>query len=341
MAVLKNEVDSGNFMENIYLPWAQEYGRNISRIMEKETGKRINSVLIRTPDSTLKGQRVTGIQIKLPVSPMPFNESRQKGEAKVMTYDLRTVVVGNLMLMAPDDVRLAEMITTAGHLRKKTSHGPMMIMEVDMGKYLSSLARFMPGHGIDPQSIPDLGTVSFVAVTGSDRIISSAAMETDDIRMTMAYLKRMQPGEGDKKPVSRPAAKEPVSRPISKKPMKKPVQPVVRDAGYWMDQGRLAATYGAYASAIRYYKNALALGTEESRVFFNMGIAYGELGDYPRALNYLNQAVQIEPDQGAYYYGRARVYLLSGNKARAKEDFEHAAALGDLDASQYLEKTRP
>ena len=330
MAVLKNDVDAENFMENVYLPWVEDYGRDINRLIEKKTGKQINSMFIRTPDSTVEGHRVTGMQVKLPVSPMPFGESRQGDEEKVMVYDVRTTVVGNLMLMAPDDARLAEMIRTAGRLRKKTSHGPMMTMAVDMGKYLSSLARFIPGHGIDPKSIPDFGTVSFVAVAGSDRVISSAAMETDDIRMMMAYLKRMQPKEGDKEPAA-PA--------VAKKPIKKPVQTVVRDAGYWMDKGRLAATYGAYASAIRYYKKALSLGTEESRAFYNMGIAYGELGDYPQALDNLNRAVQIAPNQGAYYYARARVYLLSGDKDKAMEDFEYAAELGDLDARQYLEGT--
>ena len=339
MVVLKNGVDSENFMEDVYLPWAEEYGRNVTRLMEKETGKSIGSVVTRTPDSTVGGHRVNGMRMKLPVSPMPFGEGRRGAEEKVMIYDVRAAVVGNLMLMAPDDARLAEMIQTAGRLKKKTSHGPMMTLMVDMGKYLASLARFIPGHGIDPRSIPDLGTVSFAAVTGTDRMITSAAVETDDMRMVMAYLKRMQPGEEDDEPASTPAPQKPASPTVAEKPAKAPEQPIVRDAAYWMDQGRLASTYGAYASAIGHYKKALATGAEESRVAFNMGIAYGELGDYPRALDHLNQAIQMAPDQGAYYYGRARVYLLSGNKERAMEDFKHAAKLGDLDAIQYMEST--
>jgi len=232
---------------------------------------------------------------------------------------------------------LAEMIRIAGNLRKKTSHGPMLTMELDMGKYLSSLARFIPGHGIDPASVPDIGTVSFVAAAGSDRVISSIAMETNDIRMMMAYLNRLQPGEGSRAPAATPAAKAPAAVPQTRKPVKQSVRPMVRDAGYWMEQGRLAATYGAYTSAIGHYKKALSMGVEESRVLFNMGIAYGELGDYPKALDHLNQAIQATPEQGAYYYARARVHLLSGEKEMAMADFEHAAELGDLDALRYLE----
>jgi hypothetical protein len=338
MAVLKDDVDSKKFMEKVYLPWAEEYGKKITRVMEKRTGKKMSPVLTRTPDSTVGGHRANGVQIKLPVSPMPLGESRQGKGDTFMTYDMRTAVVGNLMLMAPSDARLAEMIRTAESLRKKTSYGPMMTMEVNLGKYLSSLARFIPGHKIDPQSIPDIGTVSFVTVAGGDRVISSAAMETDDIRMMMAYMKRLQSAEIDREAaLSLPEVKKPEKK-LAKEPAQ-PTQPIVKDAGYWIDQGGLAATYGAYESAIRYYKKALAMGADEGWVYFNMGIAYGELGDYPQALVHLGQAIQITPDEGAYYYGRARVYLLSGEKDMAMEDFERAADLGDLDALQYLEGT--
>jgi len=332
MAVLKNDVDAETFLETVYMPWAEAYGRSVTRLMENETGRPIDSMLIRMSDSTVGGHRVTGIKMKLPVSPMSFGDSRQGGEDSVMTYAVRTAVVGNLMLMAPDDERLAEMIRIAGNLRKKTSHGPMITMELDVGKYLSSLARFIPGHGIDPASVPDIGTVAFVAVAGSDRVISSIAMETDDIRMMMAYLNRIQPGEGGRAPAELPAA-----APQAAQSEKKSVSPVVRDAGYWMEQGRLAATYGAYTTAIGHYKKALSLGIEESRVLFNMGIAYGELGEYPKALDHLNRAIQASPEKGAYYYARARVYLLSGDKDMAMADFKDAAERGDLDARQYLE----
>ena len=333
MAVLKNDVDTKTFMDSVYLPWAEAYGRSMARLMEKETGRSIGSMVFRMPDSTVEGHRVTGIKMKLPVSPMPFDDSRQGGQDSVMTYVVRTTVKGNLLLMAPDDQRLAEMIRIAGNLRKKTSHGPLITMELDMG----ALARFIPGHGIDPVAVPEIGTVSFVAAAGSDRVISSIAMETSDIRMMMAYLNRMQPGEGDRAPVAKPAAKVPAAVPQTRKPETQSVKPVVRDPGYWMEQGRLAATYGAYMSAIGHYEKALSMGVEKSRVFFNMGIAYGELGDYPKALDHLNQAIQAAPEQGAYYYARARVHLLSGEKEMAMADFEHAAKLGDLDALRYLE----
>ena len=337
MAVLKDDVDSKNFMEMVYLPWAEAYGKKVTRMMEERTGKRMSPVLVRTPDSTVGGHRVAGLQMKLPVSPMLFDEGRQGGGDHFMTYDVRTTVVGNLILMAYSDARLAKMIRTAGSLRKKTSYGPLMTLEVNVGKYLSSLARLIPDHKINPQSIPDMGTVSFITIASGDRVISNAAMDTDDIRMMMAYIKRMQPvEEGKETAVLPPEIKKP-----EKEPKKNPALAIVKDAEYWIDQGELASTYGAYESAIRSYKKALASGAEQGRVYFNMGIAFGELGDYPQALVHLGQAIQTTPEEGAYYYGRARVYLLSGDKDMAMKDFERAAKRGDLDALQYLERVGP
>jgi tetratricopeptide (TPR) repeat protein len=50
----------------------------------------------------------------------------------------------------------------------------------------------------------------------------------------------------------------------------------------------------------------------------------------------INQALAMEPGNGLYYYGRGRVYLLSGDQDRAMEDFKKAADLEDEDAINYL-----
>jgi TPR repeat protein len=46
----------------------------------------------------------------------------------------------------------------------------------------------------------------------------------------------------------------------------------------------------------------------------------------------------MEPQNGLYYYGRARVLLLSGDRDKARDDFQKAADLGDEDAQRYLKK---
>jgi tetratricopeptide (TPR) repeat protein len=48
-------------------------------------------------------------------------------------------------------------------------------------------------------------------------------------------------------------------------------------------------------------------------------------------------ALQKEPQNGLYYYGRGRVYLLWGDKEKAMADFRKASDLGNEDAIAYLE----
>ena len=45
----------------------------------------------------------------------------------------------------------------------------------------------------------------------------------------------------------------------------------------------------------------------------------------------------MEPQNGMYYYGRGRVYLLWGDKTKAMQDFTKAADLEDEDALNYLD----
>ncbi len=109
-------------------------------------------------------------------------------------------------------------------------------------------------------------------------------------------------------------------------------------AAYWLDQGGLFATYGNYPAAIRAYKKALELAPDYSEVHFDLGVAYGELDDFDQALTSINKAIALAPDKGRYYYGRARVLLLSGRQDEARADFQKAAALGDEDAIAYLQR---
>jgi Flp pilus assembly protein TadD len=60
------------------------------------------------------------------------------------------------------------------------------------------------------------------------------------------------------------------------------------------------------------------------------------MGNYTRAVADINRAIEMEPRNGLYYYGRGRTYLLAGEKDRAMQDFRKAAGLGDEDAQAYL-----
>jgi tetratricopeptide (TPR) repeat protein len=62
------------------------------------------------------------------------------------------------------------------------------------------------------------------------------------------------------------------------------------------------------------------------------------MGAYQKAISAIDKAIGLNSEKGVYYYGRARVLLLSGDKKKALTDFRQAAAMGSKDASNYLEK---
>ena len=45
-----------------------------------------------------------------------------------------------------------------------------------------------------------------------------------------------------------------------------------------------------------------------SDAYFNMGVAYGEMGDMNQALMAINKAISMDSQNGRFYYGRAWVY---------------------------------
>jgi tetratricopeptide (TPR) repeat protein len=109
-------------------------------------------------------------------------------------------------------------------------------------------------------------------------------------------------------------------------------------ASYWLDRGGLLATYGNYKAAVAAYTKALELDATLSQAHFDLGVAYGEMADFDQALRHINAAIELSPGIAHYYYGRARVLLLAGQRSRALEDFRKAADMGDPDAEDYLGK---
>jgi tetratricopeptide (TPR) repeat protein len=106
--------------------------------------------------------------------------------------------------------------------------------------------------------------------------------------------------------------------------------------GYWVDLGALYATYGNYRAAIEAYKKALNMDPESGPAHYNIALSYAEVGETSLALEHINTAISISPNDDRYYYARGRINLLSGNSTKAMEDFKKAADLGNPDAAAYL-----
>ncbi len=111
-----------------------------------------------------------------------------------------------------------------------------------------------------------------------------------------------------------------------------------KNADYWYKKGALAATYGADRYAVRYFEKVIAIDPNRSDAWFEMGVSYGELRWFDKAIAAVNRAIELRPESGLYYYGRGRIYLMLGAKDRAMEDFKQAEKLGSQDARNYLRR---
>jgi tetratricopeptide (TPR) repeat protein len=81
--------------------------------------------------------------------------------------------------------------------------------------------------------------------------------------------------------------------------------------------------------------------------YFCRGYAYGQLGNYERSIEDFTQAITFIESRKlhnakleGYYFQRGKVYLKSGKKNNAKDDFKKACEMGDKDSCKNLDKLK-
>lgn len=108
------------------------------------------------------------------------------------------------------------------------------------------------------------------------------------------------------------------------------------DVAYWLDRGGLYVTYGNFSAAVKAFKKALDLSHNDSAAYFNLSLAYCQMGLFEDSLEAIGQAILREPKNGKYYYGQAWILVKAGKVAEAQAIFQHAADLKNPDAIAYL-----
>ena len=81
--------------------------------------------------------------------------------------------------------------------------------------------------------------------------------------------------------------------------------------------------------AIEYLNNAVRLQPYDAIAYNNRGLAYTNLSDYQSAIEDYKQAIRLKPDYADAYNNRGSVYLNQGNNELGCRDGEKACALGD------------
>lgn len=99
------------------------------------------------------------------------------------------------------------------------------------------------------------------------------------------------------------------------------VEALVNSANVLDDLGRTP-------EAIDRYNLALAQGASDPNIYYNRGLAYSRLLQYPQAMNDYNKAIALNPEYPFPYQGRALIkYEKLGDKKGGLQDLKTAAEI--------------
>ena len=90
--------------------------------------------------------------------------------------------------------------------------------------------------------------------------------------------------------------------------------------------------------AIEYLNNAIKLQPDYARAYGNRGIAYSGLGNHQRAIEDFNEAIRLNPEDAIAYACRGIAYSGLGKHQRAIEDFNEASRLKPDLAEAYTNR---
>lgn len=342
--VLSDPDHADTFLENVYLPFLEQYSVTLAGTLEKQLGQPVPDLFVRTADSTVAGYPVYGLKGQTPIPTAPGISPAEAPAMDPMNYDMRLTTVGNLLLIASNDRRLKTLIDLAGTLKSAPDDGPLAVMDMDLSGYLSAIRNLIPVATETLPPVPVLGKAVFEYDLKDGVACAAASFPLQDISTMATYFsaigQQTARAMGDASEPAVAAAGRQRLGAEGEKPEKQIVRPATEDnADYWFEQGALCSTYGNDACAIKYFQRAIQLNSNHAKAHFQMGVSYGEIGQYRNALSAINRAIAINPENGRFYYGRGRVRLLAGDEDGALADFHQAARRGEQDAINYLKRS--
>ena len=101
---------------------------------------------------------------------------------------------------------------------------------------------------------------------------------------------------------------------------------------------------GEYLRAIETYNQALQLNASDASAYVGRGRARFALGDKQGAIEDFTQALRINPSDASVYRLRGGVYLVLGKEKKAREDFQRArnpSSGGDSGATPQQRQNSP
>lgn len=105
--------------------------------------------------------------------------------------------------------------------------------------------------------------------------------------------------------------------------------------------GYIWGQLGDRENEVQFYEAAVDCGyVHDDRLFFNLGMVYADQGDTQQALETLERATQLGPDNPDNFFGLGFTYLLAGRPAKAEAALLTTLRLDDTHADARLTLVR-
>jgi tetratricopeptide (TPR) repeat protein len=104
----------------------------------------------------------------------------------------------------------------------------------------------------------------------------------------------------------------------------------------YTEQGIAYSKKGQYEKAIEQYNKALEVNPNCALAYYNRSVAYTGMGEYDRAVSDCTKALQLNPRHASSYYSRGVSYWHLGSRNQAIKDLQAAAKLQHKGAQNYL-----
>ncbi|MDJ0722649.1 MAG: tetratricopeptide repeat protein [Desulfobacterales bacterium] len=331
--VLQPGVDGQAFILDTYLPWFERYNRQMAAFVAQQANQpQAPPLYERTADTIVEGIKVVGVKTNYNAMLPPGDQTMSTALAGVeQIFETRLAAVGDLVLIGHNDVVMADLITRARGFQTAPAQGPMARFDFDLAAFMQGLQDMLP-PGELPTTLPsDLGRLTMQAEMQDGKLATRTRFNVADLaQMGQAFsaLAARQAAVAGGGAEAGAPVREASTAPAAKRPTDTPA--------YWYRRGGLQSAYGAYNAAAKSYRKAIGLAPRYADAHFQLGVVYGEMRQFEAAVMAMTQAIDLNDDQSAFYYGRGRVYLLAGQEEMAMRDFMEAGFRGNPDARAYL-----
>ncbi|HTY09309.1 MAG TPA: tetratricopeptide repeat protein [Candidatus Edwardsbacteria bacterium] len=110
------------------------------------------------------------------------------------------------------------------------------------------------------------------------------------------------------------------------------------DRPAWFNRALAYQQKKQYQKSVLDFDRAVALDSTDAAAFVGRGASQTGLRQYKPAIADYSRAIALDPNNGDAFAGRAEARLLAGDQAKAFDDAQAAAALGNQDVRVLLDK---